>query len=317
MKKAVYIVIPVLLLVAGIAVATYFYFNKEKEQTEQAEANKEVEDLKKELERQKKANQEILQLAELDKQEMETQYQEFANQFSEMRARVKNDSLAKKLAAEQARTEELLKQLKQMKPTENPRDVEEIARLKKELETCRAVIRSYVMEIDSLNRVNTGLRQENVQVRAQYEEAQSQITNLHTEKAALSEKVAIAAQLDAVGISLSMKDKKEKPTTKLKNCKTFQVNFALARNVTATSGNKTVYIVINTPAGSVLGGGGSFTYENRTLTCTAKRTVEYGGEETPITIYREINEALDAGTYHVSIFADGKMIGSRSFTLNL
>jgi hypothetical protein len=43
-----------------------------------------------------------------------------------------------------------------------------------------------------------------------------------------------------------------------------------------------------------------------------KKGVEYGGNETPVTLYYDISQFLDEGTYQVSIFADGQMIGSKS-----
>jgi hypothetical protein len=45
-----------------------------------------------------------------------------------------------------------------------------------------------------------------------------------------------------------------------------------------------------------------------------RKTIEYGGEETTVTTYWNVNEFLGAGEYRVSIFADGNMIGSRTFT---
>lgn len=264
------------------------------------------------LNEQKVANQEMQELAEMDKKEMENEYQQFATQYSEMRAQITNDSIIAQLTAEQLKTERLLKELKEVKSS----NAREITRLKKELATCRAVIRSYVLEIDSLNRLNQTLVEENSQVKAQYAEANRQIAGLSSEKANLSEKVAIAAQLDAIGIELSMLDKKNKSTSKVSKCKKLKLNFALAKNVTAASGNKTVYARITSPAGSVLGGAGSFAYENKNLQATAKKSVEYGGKETPITIYWDVTQALEAGTYHVSIFADGNMIGSRSFSFD-
>ena len=262
------------------------------------------------LNEQKVANQEMQELAEMDKKEMENEYQQFATQYSEMRAQITNDSIIAQLTAEQLKTERLLKELKEVKSS----NAREITRLKKELATCRAVIRSYVLEIDSLNRLNQTLVEENSQVKAQYAEANRQIAGLSSEKANLSEKVAIAAQLDAIGIELSMLDKKNKSTSKVSKCKKLKLNFALAKNVTATSGNKTIYARITSPAGSVLGGAGSFAYENKNLQATAKKSVEYGGKETPI--YWDVTQALEAGTYHVSIFADGNMIGSRSFSFD-
>ena len=175
-------------------------------------------------------------------------------------------------------------------------------------------MRSYVIEIDSLNRLNQNLTAENTRIKGQYNEATRQIEGLNTERATLSEKVAIAAQLDATGISMQLKNKRGKATDKTSKCTNIQVNFTIAKNVTAQNGQKTFYVRITTPAGTTLGGGGSFNYQNRSLEATMHKTVEYGGQEMAITTYWNVSQSLLAGTYQVSIFADGNMIGSRSFT---
>ncbi len=262
------------------------------------------------LDQQKEENRVMQELAELDKKEMESEYQQFADQYSEMKTKINNDSIVAQLSAEQEKTQKLLAELQQVKAS----DAREIARLKKELATVRAVLRSYVLEIDSLNRLNQNLTEENTRVKAQYAEATQQIQGLNTEKQTLSEKVAIAAQLDATGINMIAKNKRGKQSENMSKCKTIQVNFSLAKNVTAQGGMKTLYVRITSPTGSVLGNGGTFTYENRSLQCTMKKSVEYGGQELPVTLYWEVSQALVAGTYQVSIFADGNMIGSRSFT---
>jgi cbb3-type cytochrome oxidase subunit 3 len=263
------------------------------------------------LDKQKQEKEEMLQLAELDKKEMENEYQQFAQQYSEMKTQINNDSIVAQLTQEQEKTQRLLKELQETKST----DAREIARLKRELATVRAVLRSYVIEIDSLNRLNQNLTAENTRIKGEYEQANKQIQGLSTEKESLSEKVAIAAQLDAIGIDMVGLDKRNKTTKKIKRMKGLQVNFSLAKNVTAQSGMKTVYVRINTPTGALLGGAGTFPYENKDLTCSMKRSIEYGGQETPISLFCNINQALQAGTYRVSIFADGNMIGSKSFVL--
>ena len=231
------------------------------------------------LHKQRKENADMEQLAALDKKEMED--------FRELQVGV-GDVLGT--------------------------DAKEIARLKRELATVRAVLRSYVIQIDSLNRANEHLTAENTRIRGQYAEANRQIEGLNTEKASLSEKVAIAAQLDATGISMTALNKRGKSTDKLKKAKRFMVSFTIARNVTAQSGMKTVYIRVTTPTGALLGGAGSFNYENLSLACSAKRSLEYTGKETPMSLYLDIDQSLEGGTFNVSIFADGNMIGSRSFS---
>ena len=263
------------------------------------------------LKQQQQANLEMQELAELDKKEMENEYQRFADQYSEMKTQINNDSIIAQLTQEQLKTEQLLKELKTVKAS----DAREIARLKKELATCRAVIRSYILEIDSLNRLNQNLTAENTRMKGQYAEATKQIEGLNADKQTLSEKVAIAAQLDATGINLVAKNKRGKATDKMSKCKTLQVNFSIAKNVTASNGMKSIYVRITTPSGSVLTQGVTFIYENRTLKYSMRKEVEYTGNETPVTLYWNVNEALSGGTYNVSIFADGHMIGARNFTI--
>ena len=264
------------------------------------------------LQEQKQVNQDMQELAELDKKEMENEYERFTLQYSEMKTQINNDSIIEQLTQEQMRTQQLLQELKQVKAT----DAREIARLKKELATVRAVLRDYVMQIDSLNRLNESLKQENTTVKAELEQRNQQVAGLSHEKASLSEKVAIAAQLDATGIQLQLLNKRGKEAKKLKDCTQMKVAFTIAKNVTASNGNRTVYVRIQNPGGNTLSGGGTFAYENKNLECSMKKIIEYTGEETPVVTYWNVSQMLEAGDYRVSIFADGNMIGSRTFSFN-
>lgn len=261
------------------------------------------------LQEQKQVNQDMQELAELDKQEMENEYERFALQYSEMKTQINNDSIIQQLTEEQMKTQQLLEELKRVKAS----DAREIARLKKELATVRAVLRDYVMQIDSLNRLNESLKQENTTVKAELEQRTQQVAGLSSEKASLSQKVAIAAQLDATNISLQLLNKRGKDAKKLKDCTQMKTSFVITKNVTASNGNRTVYVRIQNPGGNVLGGGGTFAYENRQLECSAKKTIEYTGEETPVAVYWNVSQMLEAGDYRVSVFADGNMIGTKSF----
>ena len=261
------------------------------------------------LQEQKQVNQDMQELAELDKQEMENEYERFALQYSEMKTQINNDSIIQQLTEEQMKTQKLLEELKRVKAS----DAREIARLKRELATVRAVLRDYVMQIDSLNRLNESLKQENTTVKAELEQRTQQVAGLSSEKASLSQKVAIAAQLDATNISLQLLNKRGKDAKKLKDCTQMKTSFVITKNVTASNGNRTVYVRIQNPGGNVLGGGGTFAYENRQLECSAKKTIEYTGEETPVTVYWNVSQMLEAGDYRVSVFADGNMIGTKSF----
>lgn len=262
------------------------------------------------LDAEKKANQEMQELAELDKKEMENEYQDFANQYSEMMTKINNDSIIAQLTQEQLRTQQLLKELKETKSA----DAREITRLKKELANVRAVLRQYVVQIDSLNRLNQHLTAENTKVKADLEASNRANEVLSADKASLTEKVAIAAQLDASNINLTPINKRGKTEKKVGKAKQLKVDFTIARNVTAQSGIKTVYVRITTPTGTTLAAG-NFPYENKNLQYSIKKQIEYNGENTPVTVYWNIHEVQSAGTYRLALFCDGQMIGQKAFNL--
>jgi uncharacterized coiled-coil DUF342 family protein len=193
----------------------------------------------------------------------------------------------------------------------------EIARLKKELKTVRAVMKSYIMQIDSLNRINQALTTENQEVKQKYSEATRQISNLSEEKKNLNAKVSLAAQLDATNIYVTAKNKRGKETKKTSAITKLAIGFTVVKNITATAGERTLYVRITKPGNEVLskGSGNTFEYENKRLEYSIKKYIEYTGEEQQVTVYWDVEEFLQAGTYHVYIFADGNMIGSQSFNL--
>lgn len=273
------------------------------------------------LSEQTQINRDMEELATLDKQEMEGEYRQFADQYSEMKTRINNDSIIAQLTREQERTEQLLQELKKTKTT----DAAEITRLKKELASVRAVLRSYVLEIDSLNRLNQALQDENSQMRTELEESNQQNQALTSDNASLSQKVAIAAQLNAVNIDIMMivkaalsskaKERTKHPHKIGGSTNEMKVRFVLSRNVTASNGMRKIYVRILTPTGSVLNVSGQCPFEDKEVAYTAVKAIEYTGEETPMELFVAKKETLIPGDYRVQVIADGHEIGARTIEL--
>lgn len=261
--------------------------------------------------RQVQENKEMTELFAIEKEEMENEYTTFATQYDELQIQINNDSLRQKLEDEKLKTQRLLEELRHVKAS----NAAEIMRLKKELKTVRTVLRSYVVQIDSLNRINEALTTENKEVKKKYNEATRQINTLAEEKKTLHEKVSLAAQLDATNIQIVTKNKRGKETNKVKNVKKIAVSFTIVKNITAKTGERTIYVRIAQPDNQILckSETDTFPYENRNLTYSIKKYIEYTGEEQEVTAYWDVEEYLPAGTYHVYIFADGTMIGESSF----
>lgn len=258
-------------------------------------------------------NNDMRQEIEINKQELEDDYESLSMQYETMKFSIKNDSLLYQLNGEQAKVQRLLEELKTVKATNRT----EINRLNKELNTLRQILRTYVVQIDSLNRANQQLKIEKQEITNKYQQATQTLNKVSQERKNLSEKVSLASKLDATGIIVQAVNKKGKIQKKIKKIEQFVVNFIITKNITAEPGERTIYVRIMKPDDDVLTKSRTnvFEYENREIDYSMKRIVEYGGEEIQVTLYWDVEEYLTPGKYRVDIFADGSRIGSKSFEL--
>lgn len=262
----------------------------------------------------KQTNKELVMEFNLDKEDLENQYTDFARQYDELKLTVSNDSLSVLLEQEQLKTQRLLEELRTVKSS----NATEIRRLKKELASLRKVMIGYINQIDSLNRLTAQQKEIIADVTQKYNAASRQISNLSEEKKNLTKTVTLAAQLDATNISVQPTNKRGKTAKKVKDIVKFKINFSIVKNITAETGERTLYIRITKPDNDVLtkSPSNTFPYENRELVYSIKKYIEYNGEEQTVTVYWDVEKYLYAGTYRVDIFTDGTLIGSQSFNLN-
>ena len=262
----------------------------------------------------KQTNKELVMEFNLDKEDLENQYTDFARQYDELKLTVSNDSLSVLLEQEQLKTQRLLEELRTVKSS----NATEIRRLKKELASLRKVMIGYINQIDSLNRLTAQQKEIIADVTKKYNAASRQISNLSEEKKNLTKTVTLAAQLDATNISVQPTNKRGKTAKKVKDIVKFKINFSIVKNITAETGERTLYIRITKPDNDVLtkSSSNTFPYENRELVYSIKKYIEYNGEEQAVTVYWDVEEYLYPGNYRVDLFADRTLIGSQKFSSN-
>ncbi|HIS10633.1 MAG TPA: hypothetical protein IAA77_05285 [Candidatus Avibacteroides excrementipullorum] len=261
----------------------------------------------------RKDNKEKSLLFQLEKEEMENDYMRYARQYDELQINLNNDSLSLLLDKEKTRVQRLLEELRLTKAS----NTAEILRLRKELETVRAVSRNYVLQIDSLTRLNKALGEENQELKASNTAARRKITDLSKEREKLHETVTLASMLNASNISVAANNKRGKKARRVKDIVKFVIDFTIDRNPTSEAGEKMVYVRITAPDNSLLvkPGSGTFEYENKRLEYSICRNIEYTGEEQAVTLYWDVEEFLFEGVYRVDIFVDGNLIGTHPFEL--
>ena len=262
----------------------------------------------------KKANRELVQEFQLDKEDLENEYSQFVQKYDELKFTVTNDSLALLLEQEQLKTQRLLEELRTVKSS----NATEIRRLKKELATLRKILVGYVNQIDSLDRINKRQQQVIADVTQKYNTASQQISTLSKEKENLDKKVTLAAQLDVTNIRIEPRNKRGKVAKKVKDIVKLAISFTVVKNITAENGERTIYIRITKPDNDALtkSASNTFSYENRTLTYSIKKYIEYNGEEQNVNVFWDVEEFLYSGNYRLDIFEGGNLIGSQKFTLD-
>ena len=256
---------------------------------------------------------EIVQAYDLDKETLEDEFNDLSLQYEGYKFDVGNDSLLTLLSTEQSKVQRLQEELRTVKSTNKVR----IAELKKELSTLRRIMRNYVIQIDSLSIANAQLREDNKKVQRKYRQASSNISKLSKEKEKLNERVTMASKLTAAAISVSPITSRGKRAKKISKIDQLVLDFRIAKNITASVGEKVVYVRIMKPDDDVLlkNRANVFAYEDGEINYSIKRNIEYDGEELPVTMYWKVEEFLITGTYRVDIFVDGNLIGRGSFEL--
>ena len=259
------------------------------------------------------ANDQLQLSNELDA--INSEFQQYENQAVELA----NDTILAKYTAAKAKVEQLMNELKSQKATSQAEIEAKSAKIKElqgEISTLRDLLRHYIAQVDSLSKENTGLKAENAEIRTVNETLSSQVQEVSQKNEALSQRMTLAEKLNVTGVSLQAlngKGKNEKNVTKAKQLK---VTFTIPQNNPTPVGPKPIYMRLTGPEGSLLGNAGSFSFEGASVACTAKRTVEYAGDEIPgVTMYWDVNTTLNPGDYTVELFADNYRLTSRRFTL--
>ena len=260
-----------------------------------------------------KANEEMVQLFELEKEEMENEYSTFATQYDEMQILISNDSLVAQLEREKLRTQQLLEELRATKAS----NAAEIARLKKELKTVRTVMRSYIVQIDSLNTLNKKLTADAAAARREAAESRKHSEKLSKEVEELSGQVAAGAVIKARGLKLEAYNSSDKVTDRSSRVTYMLATLVLSENDLAPRGPVRVYIRVKSPDGILLVNSTQKTFEvnGEPMICSASREVDYQGKDVELGIYlNEIPEFVK-GIYTVEAYTAQGRVGSAELML--
>jgi len=220
-----------------------------------------------------------------------------------------NDTLNARLERERERIRRLL--------AINASNVELIKKYRAEISTMREIMKSYIVQIDSLNTRNKLLAAENQNIKQKFSQVQK--TNVELEKAReeLTSKVEIASVIQAKDIIAVALNKNRKETTRIDRIDKLKVCFTLRENPIAQAGKKTVYMRIIRPDQLVIATSPDnlFEFDSSKLIFTESRSVDYMNQDVEMCIYVDNTGDFIPGNYTGELYLEGHMIGSFTFML--
>lgn len=231
-----------------------------------------------------------------------------------------NTTLQAEIEEKKARIEELMEEAKKHK-----NDAYIIAKLKKEMETLREIMKGFVRTIDSLNTLNQTLIVEKKQVLKQLDKEKEKQNVLQQEKEELKNTIAKGSiltcfNISAKAVTYKRGGKKEAETTKARKAKKIKVFFSLGENKIAKAGEKTVYIRIMTPDGKEMAKSYDetykFSFDKNTGYYAGKQAVNYANVELSAVAYCEGRDEMVPGNYIIEITCDGAVIGNTTLKLD-
>jgi hypothetical protein len=223
--------------------------------------------------------------------------------------RTNNDSLNAKLQKERARIVQLLNL--------NASNVQLIKKYKGEISTMREIMKSYIVQIDSLNTRNKILVAENQVIKEQITTVKKSNVALSKVKEELSSKVEIASQIQAKDILTVALNKSRKETTRLDRIEKLKICFTLRENPIAKAGEKIVYLRIIRPDSIAISTSSEnlFDFNGTKLIYTASRQVEYINQDVEMCIFVDNNKDFIVGNYKTELYLEGALIGSSPFMI--
>lgn len=220
-----------------------------------------------------------------------------------------NDTLNAKLEKGKQRIIQLL--------SINASNVQLIKKYRNEISTMREIMKSYIVQIDSLNTRNKILVAENVQFKDEIKKVQDSNVELSKVKEELSTKVEKASVIQAKDIVASALNRKRKETTRINLLDKLRVCFTLRENPIAEAGPKRVYMRVIRPDSLVITNSPDnvFSYKDHLLIFSANRTADYMNQDIEMCIYLDNTGDFIIGNYTVELYLEDNIIGEAGFML--
>ena len=257
------------------------------------------------------SNRTLVSQLTLEKEELTEQVQALQLDYENLSSEY--DVINSQLDSSREEISQLIDRLKKTQAT----DRNKIRQYEKELGTLRSIMRSYIVQIDSLNQLNHQLSAEAASARREAAESKKLNAALTQQVETLEGKVSAGSVLKARALRVEAFTAADKKTDRSSRVERLLVSLSLVENELAQRGPVRVYVRVTAPDGSLLsdGRGTTFTLGGNTLEATASREVDYQGAEVELGVYVNNVSSYQKGVYSVEAYTEQSVLGTAELLL--
>ena len=231
----------------------------------------------------------------IDKEELTAQMIDLQNDYASLSSDY--DMINSQLDSSREEVSQLIERIKKTEATNRSK----MRQYEKELGTLRSIMRSYIVQIDSLNTLNKKLTADAAAARREAAESRKKQAELTKTVESLSGQVAAGSVIKARGLKIEAYNSSDKVTDRSSRVVRLLTTLSLVENDLAPRGPVRVYIRVKGPDGILLTNSvqRTFEFEGEPMICSASREVDYQGKEVELSIYLNDIAGYVKGIYTV------------------
>ena len=247
----------------------------------------------------------------IDKEELTAQMIELQNDYASLSSDY--DTINSQLDSSREEVSQLIDRIRQTEATNRSK----MRQYEKELGTLRTIMKSYIVQIDSLNTLNKKLTADAAAARREAAESRKREQELNKAIEDLTGQVAVGSVIKARGIKIEAYNASDKITDRSSRVVRLLTSLSLVENELAPKGPIRIYIRVKGPDGVLLTNSVQRTFEfnGDPMISSASREVDYQGKEVDLSIYLNDIPDYQKGIYTVEAYTEDTLLGDAELML--
>ena len=256
-------------------------------------------------------NSEMIKELELDKDALTQEMIQLQNDYATLSSDY--DEINHQLDSSREEVSQIIEKLVKTEA----RNRSKIRQYEKELGTLRTIMKSYIVQIDSLNTLNKKLTADAAAASREAAESKKKSEMLSKTVEALEGQVATGAVIKARGIALNAYNQSDKVTDRSSRVTYMMTTLSLVENALAEKGTVRGDLRLLGPDSVLLTGEApvNFTVAGEPMLGTASREVDYQGAEVDMSIYINKIPEFAKGHYVVEAYTEQGLLGTSELML--